>query len=126
MIINILLTVDLNDHVPYEARAKFYGILKQKGLIRRKLTTTWTATFKPGATKDSAVAYVQEAVILAAAASGVSDYEALVMPSDVAPTEWRKTAPPSHGLGLGLGGRATAGLLSDALRNYGLGKLGSK
>lgn len=111
MAIHIMLTVDLNGHVSSEARAKFYEILRQKGLIRRKLTTVWTAEFKLGATKESAATYVREAVVLAATASGVWDYEAMVQPSDVAPVEWSKAPAKLGVLGVGGGGLGIGGLL---------------
>lgn len=97
MTIHIMLTVDLNGHVSTEARAKFYEVLGQHNLVRRKLTTVWTATFKPAATKESAVEYVRKAVEAASTASGVFDYEAAVLPSDVAPVMWAK---PPQKLGL--------------------------
>lgn len=106
MAIHIMLTVDLNGHVSSEARAKFYEVLQQHNLVRRKLTTVWTAKFKPAATKESAVEYVRKAVEAAAVASKVFDYEVAVMPSDVAPTEWRSSPSVQTilgGRGFGLG-----------------------
>lgn len=97
MTIHIMLTVDLNGHVSTEARAKFYEVLKQYHLVRRKLTTVWTAEFSPGSTKDGAVEYVRKAVEAAAVASGVFDYEVAVLPSDVAPVTWAKS-PQKLGL----------------------------
>lgn len=90
MTIFVTLTVDLNGNVTQAARAKFYEYLKGQNYTKHKLTTLWTAMFKPGNTIDSAVSYTKTTVAAAARAAGITNYEALVMPGEQRPTEWRQ------------------------------------
>lgn len=90
MTIFVTLTVDLNGNVTQSARAKFYDYLKGQNYSKHKLTTLWTAWFLPGNTIDSAVTFTKATVAAAARAAGISNYEALVMPGEQGPTEWRQ------------------------------------
>ncbi len=90
MTIHVTLTVDLNSNVTQVQRNRFNEFLKERHYIKHKLTTLWTAYFIPGNTIDSAVRYTRETVSLAAASAGIAHYEALVMPGEQSPTEWRQ------------------------------------
>lgn len=90
MTIYVTLTVDLNGSVSQAARAKFYEYLRGQHYVKHKLTTLWTAWFKPGSTIDNAVSYTKVTVAAAARAAGITNYEALVMPGEQQPTEWRQ------------------------------------
>lgn len=90
MTIYVTVTVDLNGNVSQTARAKFNDYLRGQNYAKHKLTTLWTAWFLPGNTIDSAVTFTRTTVAAAARAAGISSYEALVMPGEQQPTEWRQ------------------------------------
>jgi hypothetical protein len=90
MTIYVTVTVDLNGNVSQTARAKFNEYLRGQNYAKHKLTTLWTAWFLPGNTIDSAVSFTRATVAAAARAAGISNYEALVMPGEQQPTEWRQ------------------------------------
>lgn len=88
MTIYAMLTLDLNGNISTEVRNKFYESLKLRNFVKRKLTTTWTVTFKPHITKVAAEKYIRESVTLAALSSGVSNYEAAVVFSESPIVSW--------------------------------------
>jgi len=90
MTIHVTLTVDLNGNVSQAARARFYEFLKGRNYTKHKLTTLWTAWFLPGNTIESAIRYTKETVASAARVAGITHYEALVMPGEQRPTEWKQ------------------------------------
>lgn len=90
MTIHVTLTVDLNGNVTQAARAKFNEYLKSQHFTKHKLTTLWTAWFVPNSTIDGAVRFTKETVAAAARTAGITSYEALVMPGEQGPTEWRQ------------------------------------
>lgn len=87
MAVTVMLSVDLNG-VTSTMRTKFYEELANKQWTKLKLTTTWTARFKEGVTKDSALSTTKFDVKAAALAAGVKDYEAAASLSDELPTQW--------------------------------------
>lgn len=90
MTIYVTLTVDLNGNVTQFARNKFNEYLKGQNFTKHKLTTLWTAWFVPNSTIDGAVSFTKTTVAAAARAAGITQYEALVMPGEQQPTEWRQ------------------------------------
>ena len=90
MTVYVTLTVDLNGNVPPNSRAKFNEYLKEKHFTKHKLTTLWTAQFVPNTTIDGAITFTKTTVAAAARHAGIANFEALVMPGEQAPTEWRQ------------------------------------
>lgn len=85
---HVFLTVDLNN-VTTEARNKFYEHLANNQWTKLKLTTSWTARFKPEITKARAVEVTQSDVRSAAAYAGIRDYEAGLTTSEDPATLWK-------------------------------------
>lgn len=92
MTFHAIVTVDLDNGVSSTARTKFNEELKKKHLAKHKLTTLWTVAYVEGATREGALKYARDSVDAAAAASGISTYEALVSISEAPPVEWKKKA----------------------------------
>lgn len=88
MAVSVMLSVDLNN-VTSEARTKFYEELKTRLWVKLKLTTTWRAQFKEGASKTGAINTAKSDVAAAAKLAGITNYEAAASASDEHPTEWK-------------------------------------
>jgi hypothetical protein len=87
MAITVMLNVDLNG-VTSTMRTKFYEELENKQWTKLRLTTTWTARFREGTTKDAALITTKSDVKTAALVAGVKDYEAAASLSDELPSQW--------------------------------------
>lgn len=92
MQIYIMLTVDLNNRVTEEAREKFNEVLKENQWVKLKLTTTWWARFTEGVTGASALVVTKQDVKNAAAAAGVTNYEAAAEVGYSEPTIWNQVS----------------------------------
>lgn len=74
-----LLTLDLENGVSTENRAKFYEYLKKENWSKLSaLTTAWKCSFKDGITRESAIRITKNDVANAAKYAGVSSYNAAV------------------------------------------------
>jgi hypothetical protein len=66
-----LLTYDLGDRIPAEARAEFVATLKREGWVKIKdISTAFFRTFKPNATVEEALAVTKLSLIAAKTRSG--------------------------------------------------------
>lgn len=88
MAVFVMLTVDLNQSASTSVREKFYDSLAKSQWTKLALTTTWTASFKDGATVAAVLAATKRDVEVAAAAAGGPKYEAAAMAGEQAPTTW--------------------------------------
>jgi hypothetical protein len=87
MTVYVMLTLDLNGHVSTESRDKFYGVLMANHFHRRKLTTTWSATFVEDFSRYDADQFLKKMLAHASAVSGVRNYEFGYMLSDASMKE---------------------------------------
>ena len=90
MAVSVLLTVDLNRNVSEASRKVFNEKLAELKWNRLSLTTSWTARFVEGATIEAALSTAKGDVAQAAAAAGVSNYEAAAQAGHQSVEIWRK------------------------------------
>ncbi|MEI7511927.1 MAG: hypothetical protein WCK01_00495 [Candidatus Uhrbacteria bacterium] len=86
---HVLLTLDLNYLKDSTKRTKFYEELANRQWKKfRNETTTWRASFKPGATADGCIRATKTDVADAAAAAGITRWDAVCHVGDNEPTEF--------------------------------------
>jgi hypothetical protein len=82
-----MLSLDLERYTTDENREKFYEYLKKEQWIKvPRVTTTWYASFKDGATEQGIVSAAKTDVANAAKYAGVSSYNAVVNVGPSMPT----------------------------------------
>lgn len=82
-----MLSLDLDKKTTSEQREKFYEYLKKENWTKiPKVTTTWYASFKEGATESGVISATKTYVSNAAKNAGVITYDCVVNVGQSTPT----------------------------------------
>jgi hypothetical protein len=85
----MLLTLDLDGHVPEESRQKVYAKLAELHWAKiQHVDTAWRCSYQQPTTESSAIAEAQRDVATAAASGNVTRYFAVVLAGESQPTEF--------------------------------------